>query len=247
MVFAAGGARSSDGLPILPPVCASKPQARRTWPISAVVVDLPFVPVTAMTGAVFLVAPAGRIARAKSSMSPITSAPAPRAWRTIGCGAGWVSGTPGLRTTARMSLHDQRSHGSTETPSFATARRIDSLSSQANTLAPPAFSARAAETPDRARPKTPTDFPLKQSIAIIPASAQLQGGEADQRQHHGDDPEADDDCGFAPAELFEMMMDRRHLEDALARGLERDHLYHHGHGFHDEESADDRKDDLVLD
>ena len=43
--------KSSTGLPILPPISAAKPQDARIWPISAVVVDLPLVPVTAMTGA----------------------------------------------------------------------------------------------------------------------------------------------------------------------------------------------------
>ncbi len=36
---------------MLPPTRTPKPQARKRCPISAVVVDLPFVPVTAMIGA----------------------------------------------------------------------------------------------------------------------------------------------------------------------------------------------------
>ena len=41
-------ASSDTGVPILPTSAASCPNARRRWPISAVVVVLPLVPVTAM-------------------------------------------------------------------------------------------------------------------------------------------------------------------------------------------------------
>src|ERR1700720_1404077 len=54
---------------------------------------------------------------------------------------------------------------------------------------------------------------------------QLQRGEAGQRQHHRDDPEPDHDLRLGPAQLLEMMMDRRHLEDALARELEGRNLH----------------------
>ena len=48
---AAGGSSSRMAVPMLPPICASRPAARRTWAISAVVVDLPLVPVMATNGA----------------------------------------------------------------------------------------------------------------------------------------------------------------------------------------------------
>src|SRR6185437_10767613 len=41
------GARSSAPRPILPPTSQVAPAVSRMWPISAVVVDLPLVPVTA--------------------------------------------------------------------------------------------------------------------------------------------------------------------------------------------------------
>ena len=68
-------------------------------PISAVVVDLPLVPVMATNGAsgAWL-----RRSRQNSSMSPMTSTPAARASPTVQCGAGWVSGTPGASTSAAM-------------------------------------------------------------------------------------------------------------------------------------------------
>ena len=51
-------------------------------------------------------------------------------------------------------------------------------------------------------------------------SPQLQGGEADHREHEGDNPETHDDLRLRPAELFEMMVDRRHAEHAFAGQLE---------------------------
>ena len=63
--------------------------------MSAVVVDLPLVPVMAT-----MREPAAVASRAKISVSPITSIPACRAFSTVQCGSGWVSGTPGLSTSA---------------------------------------------------------------------------------------------------------------------------------------------------
>ena len=62
--------------------------------------------------------------------------------------------------------------------------------------------------------------------------------QTDQRQDHCDDPKANDDGGLAPAELFEMVVDRRHLEDALARQLEGRDLDDHRHRLEHEEAAD---------
>ena len=82
---------------MLPPIATSRPASPRTWAISAVVVDLPLVPVIATSGASG--ARAAR-SRAKSSMSPMTATPAAAALSTVQCGLGWVSGTPGARTNA---------------------------------------------------------------------------------------------------------------------------------------------------
>jgi hypothetical protein len=70
--------------------------------ISAVVVDLPLVPVMAMKGE-----PGASLRRSRtnSSMSPMISTPAWRASSTHQCGLGWVSGTPGDRT--RQAKPDQ--------------------------------------------------------------------------------------------------------------------------------------------
>jgi hypothetical protein len=75
-----------------PPDCS-------TQPIRAVVVDLPLVPVMAITRAAD---PSGRAssARANSSTSPRTGTPAALALSTVQCGLGWVRGAPGDRTRA---------------------------------------------------------------------------------------------------------------------------------------------------
>ena len=82
---------------MLPPICTSLPALRRMCAISAVVVDLPLVPVMAMNGERGACL---RRSRQNSSMSPITSTPACCASFTLQCGSGWVSGTPGASSSA---------------------------------------------------------------------------------------------------------------------------------------------------
>src|SRR5882724_12149928 len=79
------------------------------------------------------------------------------------------------------------------------------------------------------------------------SSSQFQRRKPGQRQHDRDDPEPDHDLRFGPAELLEMMMDRRHLENALSGQLEGGDLHDHRHRLQHEQSADHRKHDLVLD
>ncbi len=76
-----------SGVPRLPPTGAGTPAASRMRPVSAVVVDFPFVPVMATTRP--------RSQRDASSTSPMTGTPAARAADT----EGWLAGTPGLSTT----------------------------------------------------------------------------------------------------------------------------------------------------
>ena len=72
---------------MLPPTVTVKPAASSIRPVSAVVVDLPFVPVIAITR------PCSQ--RDASSISPMTGTPRSRAACTAGCSGG----TPGLSTT----------------------------------------------------------------------------------------------------------------------------------------------------
>ena len=74
------GIRPSAGMPRLPPVSTRRPAAASIWPSSAVVVDLPLVPVMPMKRASFWL-------RDSSSMSPTNRAPGlPCARATTGCG-----------------------------------------------------------------------------------------------------------------------------------------------------------------
>ena len=73
---------------MLPPTMTLKPAVSRIRPVSVVVVDLPFVPVIAITR------PSSH--RDASSISPMTATPRARAAVT----AGWSGDTPGLSTTS---------------------------------------------------------------------------------------------------------------------------------------------------
>src|SRR3990170_1605176 len=132
--------------------------------MSAVVVDLPLVPVTATNGA------SGQLlarSRQKSSMSPMISTPAARALATDQCGAGCVSGTPGASTRAANRLQSALARSSMAKPAAAAASRPVALSSAAMTAAPPAASARQAASPDLPRPNTATLLPANVVTGIM--------------------------------------------------------------------------------
>src|SRR5277367_842895 len=174
-------------------------------------------------------------------MSPITAQPAARAWTTISCGVGKLCGMPGLRISAAGVRQSIAARSTIGMPSACAASRAAAESSQASTVAPPLSSACAAARPERASPSTATVLPAMKPRSII-ALPQLQGREADQRQHRGDDPEADDDGRLRPALLLEMMVQRRHAEDAAAGQLERGDLDDHRYGLEHEQPADDHQD-----
>src|SRR5665213_1985093 len=96
------------------------------------------------------------------------------------------------------------------------------------------------------RPKTATFWPRKVVTGIMPPSPQLQGGEANQREQHSDDPEANDDLRLGPPQRLEVVVDGRHLEDALAGELEGADLDDDRDGLEHEEAADDGEHDLLL-
>src|SRR5579859_4060692 len=241
--------RSRTPTPMLPPMRTSRPAWAQTWPISAVVVDLPLVPVTATifgrlcSGAAFTV-------RAKSSMSPTISTPAALAFSTVQCGAGWVSGTPGDSMRAANCDQSAVARSTSGRPSACAAARLSGFSSHSATCAPPATSARAAARPVRASPNTATVFPSKPRTGIMacawPPLPQLQGGQAQQGQHDRDDPEADHDGRLRPAELLEMVVDWGHQEDPAPGPLEPGDLDDHRQGLGDEQAADQGQDDLLA-
>src|SRR5215471_6852615 len=240
----AGGASERIAVPMLPPSSVSWPALSSKCATSAVVVDLPLVPVMATnteSGAM------RRRSRQKSSMSPITSTPAARARPTVQCGAGWVSGTPGASSSAAILDQSTSRRLAVGMPAAPACAMRASLSSQPITSAPPANSALALARPEAPSPNTATLRPAKVVTGIMAApSPQLQRRQAGQRQHDRDDPEADDDLRLGPAELLEMVMQRRHLEHALAGEPEREHLHDHRHRLEHEQAADDGERDLVL-
>src|SRR6266446_4903557 len=232
------GARSSAARPILPPTSQRRPAWARIWPIRAVVVDLPLVPVMPTK-------PASDCARAKSSMSQTIFLPAARAAAATGCGLGRRLGMPGLMMSAVVRGQSMDAGSTTATPALAASAREPALSSQATQSIPAALRARTVARPERASPSTTNDEPLSTPRSII-GSPQLQGGEAGHRQDGGDDPEAEDDRRLGPALLLEMVMQRRHAEDAAAGPAIGQDLHDDRHGLEHEQAADDGEHDLVL-
>src|SRR5581483_11868560 len=210
------GSRSSAPRPILPPTSHGMPPWRRMWPNSAVVVDLPLVPVMATNLA-------SGCALASSSTSQMIGRPASRAASAMACGLGRRLGMPGLITNALTFDQLIRSGSMRRMPAPAAARRVASLSSQATQSMPAASRARTVVRPERASPSTTYDEPLRTARSII-RSPQLQRRQAEHRQDRGDDPEAEHDGRFGPPLLLEMMVQRRHAEDALAGPFVGQHL-----------------------
>ena len=130
------------------------------------VVDFPFVPVIAI---IFGRSPSGRAAtsRAKISISQIIGTLAALAFVAVQCALGRLSGTPGDRTSPSQSFQSIRFKSIKLTPLFFAASRTDSLSSQAQTIAPPRASDRAAVIPVRPSPKTASVCPLNVLASII--------------------------------------------------------------------------------
>ena len=149
--------------PILPPVWVSRPADFRMCAVNAVVVDLPLVPVIAMKGAV---GARSMRSRQNSSMSPITSTPAPRASSTVQCGFGCVSGTPGDKTKAAKRGQSAARRSPVAIPAAAALATLSGLSSQARISAPPAISACAVAIPEPPSPKSETRLPAKEAAAI---------------------------------------------------------------------------------
>src|SRR5216683_4881554 len=128
--------------------------------------------------------------------------------------------------------------------------------SVAVTFAPRAAQNNAVATPVLASPTTSTRlprnsngfgiFPAKPRERILPLP-QLQRRQRKQRENQRRDPEPYDHFRFAPAQQFEMVVDRSHKEDPLAAQLERAHLQNHRERFHDKDSPHEKEQDLLLD
>src|SRR5271167_2700458 len=81
---------------------------------------------------------------------------------------------------------------------------------------------------------------------IMAVSPQFQRGEPGDRQNPGDDPKPDDDGRLFPALLLEVMVQRRHAEDAPSCHFEARDLNDDRDCLENEQPADDRQHELVL-
>src|SRR5512142_391380 len=230
-------AAAASGVPRLPPT-KTRPKAREAIsPRSVVTVDLPFVPATAAT--------CPRKRRYPSSSSPHSGVPA----RRSASSGSLAAGTPGDRTTRSApdaALASGRPRTNATCGGMAWPRDVstDSFGRSSNsvTRAPSRRRTSAATNPDRPAPTTTAFFPPKVSI-----SPDLERAHGEKRQDDGDDPEADDDLRLGPALELEVVVDRGHAEDALARRLVREHLEDDRQRLHHEDPADQHEHDLLLD
>src|SRR5208282_4357980 len=159
---------------------------------------------------------------------------------------GCVSGTPGASTSAAILPQSASRKSAVGMPAALAFATLWASSSKATTSAPPARSALALASPEPPSPNTATFLPAKVVTGITTKLPQLQGREPGQREHDRDNPETNNDLRLGPAELLEMVVDRRHLEDALSGQLERHHLDDDGDRLEHEQAADDGEHDLVL-
>ena len=156
--------------------------------------------------------------RKKSSVSPMISTPASCACFTVQCGSGWVRGIPGASTSAAMPrpIGGGKIDESNALCGGLLARGLRVVPGEHPGAAGGKRVGRgdAAQTQPEHRERRGRGRWSRESSANLP---QFQGGKAKERQHHGDDPEADHDRRFRPALLLVMVVQRRHAEDALAR------------------------------
>src|SRR5262245_51512217 len=78
-------------------------------------------------------------------------------------------------------------------------------------------------------------------------SSEFQRGEAEEREDDRENHEPRDDLRLAPADELEVVMERRHPENALPRRLERRDLDHDRRGFDHEDAADNHQYEFLLD
>src|SRR5580692_9626020 len=197
-------------------------------PTSAVVVVLPLEPVIAS------VLPFRN--RAANSSSRITGNP-----KLFPCASSGVfNGTPGL-TTLRSCLRKVSRPWppvSTMMPSSSSAgMSLASASalrtSETVTCAPRLRRNNAAARPDLPSPTTRTFFPFSSIIRTYPFGA--CDSSILHRKHQCADPEPGNHFGLAPAQLFEVVMQRRHLKDTLSIAqLVAAHLQNHRQRFQQE-------------
>src|SRR5262249_23715768 len=123
--------------------------------------------------------------------------------------SGRSPGTPGFFTSTSTPSRSEMSS------SFPSERSTWTTSS------PRAASAAAAASPERARPYTSARIRLSNAEVEVVA---VEECEADRAEDPRDDPEADHDLRLGPRLHLEVVVDRRHQENASAEVLEREDL-----------------------
>src|SRR6195952_6138688 len=99
-------------------------------------------------------------------MSPITSQPAWRAISTDQCGAGCVSGAPGVRIRAEKFAQEMVRRSAVMKPACAALATLSAEASPATNSAPPAFKAWQLASPEPPSPKTATVLLAKEVTGI---------------------------------------------------------------------------------
>ena len=210
-----GGSRSSTARPILPPTATSSPAAASTWPISAVVVDLPLVPVMATKRARPAGVPASRAKAARCRRRcprPPRAPPAPPDAARDGSAARRATG-PGRRACPSPSPRSRQSPRRVPAP----APRAPSRSSQATTSAPPRpggahrrqAAARQPEDGDLASPQMRERHPPCQRSFSVDRPISASTTETIQKRMTT--------CGSVQPSCSKWWWDRGHLEDPACR------------------------------
>src|SRR5438445_9405465 len=243
--------REIRGVPIFPARIVEKPASRKMCSIRVVVVVFPFEPVIPIKR------PCTKRPASSTSLQMVTRLA--RAAFSIGASAG----TPGLGIikSCLRNVFSKWPPNSRLTPASRSGTSASPISasdraSVAVTWAPRAAQKSAVATPVRASPTTSTRLPrnsngfaifltkkpLNQN-ALLP---QLQRRQRKEREYQRSDPEPHDHFRFAPTQEFEMVMDGRHAENALAAQLERTYLQDHRDGFQDKYAANKKQENLLL-
>ena len=170
-----------------------------------------------------------QMARTASSISPMIGMPALGASRSSGI----VIGTPGLRTICVTPSSSAASDAAEGALDAVVERQYGKSTDRALLSVRTTSSPRAARKFAEATP----DFPAP--MTQVSCSSQFERRQRDHREDDRDDPEADDDLRLLPARQLEVVMQRRHLEDAPPGDLERGHLQDHRQRLEHEQAADE--------
>ena len=136
------------------------------------------------------------------------------------------SGTPGLSTMRSAPAKRRRAMPAELELDAGGAQLVGLVGDRRRSVASASTVRAAADEQlrrrDAAARGADDDDPLATTRrSVVASSSQLQRGEAEQGEDDREDEEPRDDLRLAPADQLEVVVERRHPEDALARELER--------------------------